>query len=453
MSWTISCKRLVSTLTPNESDGIGSRSEMNLGLHLAAPEDRSPLDSTDPRSIGTSEFDQLLRFRRDLHAHPELKFEEYRTSRKVIAFLEALNLPIRSGLAGTGVVATIFGRGRSATNPGKAIGLRADMDALPVKELNTFTHASVCDGVMHACGHDGHMAMLLGAAARLSMNRAFDGTVHLIFQPGEEGGAGARRMIEEGLFDEFPCEAVFALHNWPELPVGHMGVRVGSIMAAARRFEIRVSGRGGHAAQPHASIDPIPVACAIVSQLQLLVSRCIDPLEGAVLTVGKIEAGTSFNVIPETAVIQGTSRALSPEVSATMVRGIENIAVHTAAAHGAEVGVSIYDGYPATRNDHDAAMLMGRVMQFVVGVDRAHLDVKPSMAAEDFSFMLEHVPGAYGFIGNGADGAGLHSPAYDFNDGNLAIGPQFWEQLVMAWFDENAGERSPVRVGPEFAPG
>lgn len=396
-------------------------------------QDGRPLSPTDVLNLT-----RLIHLRHELHAYPELKFEENRTSARVVAFLEALGIPVRIGFAKTGVVASIHGKGRGPSNPGPTIGLRADMDALPILEENKFAHASACAGKMHACGHDGHMAMLLGAAELLARDPWFDGTVHLIFQPGEEGGAGAQKMIEEGLFDAFPCDAVFALHNWPDLPVGQMGVRAGPIMAAAKRFEIRVTGRGGHAAQPHLTIDPIPVACAIVEQLQLLVSRRTNPLDSAVLTVGRIDGGTSFNVIPETATIHGTCRTLGEHVANILHQGLERVAHHVAAAHEAKAEVTLHDGYPCTDNAPEAAVLMGRVMQEVVGTTNAHLDVPPAMTAEDFSFMLQKVPGAYGFIGNGpaqGRGIGLHSPTYDFNDSNLSIGPRFWALLVRRWFE------------------
>jgi hippurate hydrolase len=242
---------------------------------------------------------KLIQLRRDLHAHPELKFEETRTADQVAAWLQALGLPLHRGMGGTGVVATLRGAGPDAADPARAIGLRADMDALPVQEANAFAHASVHRGRMHACGHDGHTAMLLGGATLLAQRPDFNGTVHFIFQPGEEGGAGARRMMDDGLFERFPVQAVYALHNWPGLPAGQMGVRVGPIMASANRFEVRIRGKGGHAAQPHTTVDPIPIACAIVGQLQTLVSRAVDPLDSAVLTVAKIEAGTVENIIPE----------------------------------------------------------------------------------------------------------------------------------------------------------
>ena len=379
---------------------------------------------------------KLVAFRRDLHAHPELKFEESRTSGQVASWLEALGLPMHRGMGGTGVVATLRGTGPDADDPARAIGLRADMDALPVQEINDFKHASSYPGRMHACGHDGHTTMLLGGATLLAKNRDFNGTVHFIFQPGEEGGAGARLMMEDGLFDRFPMRAVFALHNWPALPAGQMGVRVGPIMASANRFEIRVRGKGGHAAQPHTTVDPVPVACAIVGELQKLVSRTIDPLDSAVLTVGKIESGTVENIIPNEAFIYGTCRALGPETLQNLVEGIERISTHIAQAHRASAEVIIKPGYPTTMNHPHEARFMAQVMGAVAGEGNAHDDVMPAMTSEDFGFMLEKVPGAYGFIGNGAGGkpgVNLHNAAYDFNDDILGLGAEFWDRLVRDW--------------------
>ncbi|MEP6790482.1 MAG: M20 aminoacylase family protein [Ramlibacter sp.] len=385
---------------------------------------------------------KLISFRRDLHAHPELKFEESRTSDQIAGYLGALGLAMQRGIGKTGVVATLRGKGLRAGDPGRAIGLRADMDALPVQEANTFGHISTHPGRMHACGHDGHTAMLLGAATLLSAKPDFDGTVHFIFQPGEEGGAGARLMMEEGLFDRFPVKAVFALHNWPALPAGQMGVRIGPIMASANRFEVRIRGQGGHAAQPHTTVDPIPIACAIVGQLQLLVSRTVDPLDSAVLTVGKIDSGTVENIIPDEAFIYGTCRTLRPDTLDALVQGVERIASHVAAAHNATAEVIIKPGYPCTVNHADEARFMAGVMADVVGPQNAHADVLPAMTAEDFGFMLEKMPGAYGFIGNGAGGkpgVNLHNAAYDFNDDILGLGATFWDRLVRQWFArENA---------------
>jgi amidohydrolase len=392
--------------------------------------------------VVTSDVDRLIAFRRDLHMHPELRYAESRTADKIAGYLAALDVPVVRGLGVTGVVASIHGRGRSAVNPGPAVGIRADMDALPLQECNRFEHASRYEGRMHACGHDGHTTMLLGAAELLAANRDFDGTVHLIFQPAEEGGAGARAMMDDGLFDKFPCQAVFALHNWPAFAQGQMGVRVGPIMAAARMFEIIVRGKGGHAALPHTTIDPIPVACFIVAQLQTLVSRGTDPLDSAVLTVGKIDAGTSPNIVPDEARILGTCRTLSDASQRFLIDGLHRISSHIAEAHFATAEVVMKSGgYPSTVNHRKEAVFMGEVMREMVGDDHAHTDVLPAMTAEDFGFMLKDVPGAYGWIGNGADnkpGVGLHNPGYDFNDHNLDLGSRFWDRLARRWFETQA---------------
>jgi amidohydrolase len=386
---------------------------------------------------------KLIQLRRDLHAHPELKFEENRTADRIAAYLGALGLPVHRGLGGTGVVATLRGNGPNAADPARALALRADMDALPVQEINAFGYASTSPGRMHACGHDGHTAMLLGGATLLAKRPDFDGTVHFIFQPGEEGGAGAQLMMKDGLFDKFPAKAVFALHNWPALPAGQMGVRVGPIMASANRFEIRVHGKGGHAAQPHTTVDPIPVACAIVGQLQTLVSRSVDPMDSAVLTVGKIESGTVENIIPNDAFIYGTCRTLGKETLNQLVEGIERISTHVAQAHRATAEVIIKPGYPTTVNHPGQARFMAQVMAAVVGDANAHADVLPAMTAEDFGFMLEQVPGSYGFIGNGAGGkpgVNLHNAAYDFNDDILGLGAGFWDRLARQWFEKEANK-------------
>ncbi|MES3001184.1 MAG: M20 aminoacylase family protein [Pseudomonadota bacterium] len=380
---------------------------------------------------------KLINFRHDLHTHPELKFEETRTSSQVAAWLQALGLPLHRGMGGTGVVATLRGNGPDADDPARAIGLRADMDALPVQEINSFGHASASPGLMHACGHDGHTTMLLGGATLLAKQPDFNGTVHFIFQPGEEGGAGARKMMEDGLFEQFPMKAVFALHNWPALPAGQMGVRIGPIMASAIRFEIRIRGKGGHAAQPHTTVDPIPIACTIVNELQKLVSRGVDPLDSAVLTVGKIESGTVENITPNEAFIYGTCRTLGEATLKQLIEGIERISTHIAQAHRASAEVIIKPGYPTTVNHPHEARFMAQVMGQMVGEANAHDDVLPAMTSEDFGFMLEKVPGAYGFIGNGKGGKpgiNLHNAAYDFNDDILGLGASFWDRMVRQWF-------------------
>lgn len=383
----------------------------------------------------------LIRFRRDLHENPELKFEEFRTSDQIANYLASLGMTVHRGLGKTGIVATLRGTGPRASDPTRAIALRADMDALPITEANSFDHISKNIGRMHACGHDGHTAMLLGGATLLNAKPDFDGTVHFIFQPGEEGGAGARVMIEEGLFEKFPVKACFALHNWPAMPAGKMGVRQGPIMAATNRFEIRILGKGGHAAQPHSTIDPIPVACALVTQLQTLVSRTVDPLDSAVLTIGKIEGGTVENIIPNEAVIYGTCRTLKTETHRHILQAMERMSEHVAAAHGAQAKMIIKPGYPSTVNHPDEATFMAQVMAETVGQKNTNPDVLPEMTAEDFSFMLEKVPGAYGFIGNGHGGfpgISLHNAAYDFNDDILGIGAEFWDRMVRRWFEKDA---------------
>ncbi|WP_034387206.1 M20 aminoacylase family protein [Comamonas composti] len=379
---------------------------------------------------------RLIAFRRDMHANPELCYEEHRTADQIAAYLQALGLPMVRGLGKTGIVATLRGRGPNADAPERSIGLRADIDALPMQEHNRFAHASQHAGRMHGCGHDGHTAMLLGAATLLTQQPDFDGTVHFIFQPAEEGGAGAKAMMEDGLFTRFPMRAVFALHNWPALPAGQMGVRAGPIMASANRFEIRVQGVGGHGAQPHTTIDPVPVACAIVSQLQLLVSRNLDPLDSAVITVGQVEAGSMENIIPSEAVIRGTCRTLKPQTRKLMHEGIERIANHVAQAHQARATVNMKPGYPSTVNHEMEALFMAEVMREVAGANMAHGDVLPAMTGEDFGFMLEAMPGCYGFIGNGpknGPGVNLHSSDYDFNDDVLGLGATFWDRLVRRW--------------------
>jgi amidohydrolase len=378
---------------------------------------------------------ELQQIRRDIHAHPELCFEERQTADLVAAKLAEWDIPVLRGLATTGVVGVLHGASRR-----RAIGLRADMDALPVQELNSFAHASRHDGKMHACGHDGHTAMLLGAAHYLAQHRDFDGTVYLIFQPAEEMGGGAQRMLDHGLFSLCPMDAVFGMHNWPGMPVGSFGVAPGPMMASSNEFEVRVKGRGAHAAQPHKGIDPIVAAIQIAQGWQTIISRSRNPLDAAVLSVTQIHAGSATNVIPDQALLVGTVRTYSSQVTDLIESRMRVIAQHTAAAFDAEVEFTFERLYPAVINHPDETALAARVMQSIVGADKVDANVEPSMAAEDFGFMLQQKPGCYVFIGNGeglhrdaGHGLGpcnLHNPSYDFNDALLPIGATYWARLV-----------------------
>jgi amidohydrolase len=378
---------------------------------------------------------ELQRIRRDIHAHPELCFEEKRTADVVARQLTEWGIPIVRGMGVTGVVG-IIKNGSSE----RAIGLRADMDALPMQEVNTFAHTSQHAGKMHACGHDGHTAMLLGAAHYLSTHRNFDGTVYVIFQPAEEGGGGARRMMDDGLFEKFPMEAVFGMHNWPGAPVGSFGVTAGPMMASSNEFEVTVKGRGSHAAQPHKSADPIMVAIQIAQSWQTIVSRNKNPLEPGVLSVTQIHAGSATNVIPDDAVLIGTVRTFSTELLDLMEARMRTIAEHTAAAFDAEVDFQFKRNYPPLINHAQETAFAVGVLQSIVGADKVDASVEPTMGAEDFAFMLQEKAGCYVFIGNGegthrsaGHGLGpcnLHNPSYDFNDELLPIGATYWVRLA-----------------------
>ena len=378
---------------------------------------------------------ELQAIRRDLHAHPELRFQEQRTADLVARTLAGWGVEVHRGLAGTGVVGLI----RSG-KPGRSIGLRADMDALPIQEASIFAHRSQFDGRMHACGHDGHTAMLLAAACHLAASRAFDGTVVLIFQPAEEGGAGADRMIREGLFDRFPCDAVFALHNWPGLAVGQFAVAPGPMLASTNEFNIGVTGRGGHAAMPHLTVDPVLVAVQIVQGLQGIVTRTRNPIDSAVLSVTMIHAGDATNVIPDVARIGGTVRTFDDAVTDLFERRIRQVADLTAQAHGAKATVDFQRTYPPTVNHPAQAEFAAGVADGIVGAANVVRNADPTLGAEDFSFMLRARPGAYLFIGNGdgvhrdaGHGAGpctLHNASYDFNDELIPIGGTFWIRLA-----------------------
>ena len=372
---------------------------------------------------------KVASFRRDIHAHPELAFDEHRTAGKVADRLEALGLSVERGVAKTGVVATI----KCGTSP-RIIALRADMDALPLNELNTFPHHSKHPGRMHACGHDGHTSMLLGAAEALQQLRHFDGTVVFIFQPAEEGEGGGRVMVEEGLFERYPAEMVFGLHNWPGMMAGHFGVVEGPVMAGTDRFEITITGRGGHAAMPHQAVDVIVAGTALVQSLQTLVSRTRDPLDPAVISVTRFNAGSADNVLPETAVLGGTVRALEPDVQSAMETGIGRMCTGLEAMYGVRVQLRYTRGYPPTINAVKATASALRAAQTVAGIAHVQTTLKPSMGAEDFAYMAQAVPGCYVWLGNGesADGGNcmLHSPHYDFNDQIIETGIRYWVTLV-----------------------
>lgn len=383
----------------------------------------------------------IREIRRDLHAHPELGFHEQRTAAVIAQHLERWGIRVTRGLSGTGLVGTIEGRG-----PGGSIGLRADMDALPLQESNTFAHRSKFPGRMHACGHDGHSAMLLGAARYLAQHRDFDGTVYLIFQPAEEGGAGARRMIEDGLFERFPCDAVFGMHNWPGMRVGQFGVRPGPMMASSNEFEIIVHGKGTHAALPHLGVDPVIVATHLVQAFQTIVSRNRKPIDAAVLSVTQIHVGDATNIIADSARIAGTVRTFSLDVLDMIESTMQRIVTTLPAAFDARAELRFHRSYPPTVNHAAEAEFAADVLDEVVGSDNVLRDIEPVMGAEDFSFMLLERPGAYIFIGNGdgmhrdqGHGLGpctLHNPSYDFNDELLPIGSTFWVHLVMRYLSE-----------------
>ena len=370
---------------------------------------------------------KLTAIRRDIHAHPELAFEEHRTAELVARHLEALGIETHRGVGGTGVVGVV--RGRRGL---RAIGLRADMDALPITERNEFAHKSTVQGCMHACGHDGHTTMLLGAAEALAARRDFDGTVYLIFQPAEEGEGGAPAMIADGLFERFPMEAVFGMHNWPGMEAGTFAIHSGPVMASADRFDIRFTGVGAHAAMPHLGVDPVVAGAAFVQAAQTLVSRVLDPIDAGVVSVTQFHAGEAYNVIPDRAELCGTVRTFSAEVRDRLERGLRQVAEGIAQSHGVEVDFQFRRGYPPTVNTAAEAALCAEAARVVAGAGRVFTDRRPSMGAEDFAYFLEEKPGAYVWIGNGPGEGGcmLHNPNYDFNDEVLPAGVAYWCALV-----------------------
>jgi len=371
--------------------------------------------------------DELTELRRDLHAHPEILYDVHRTAGVVAEKLKAFGCDeVVPGIGRTGVVGVIRGRSNGS---GKVLGLRADMDALPIEEATGLPYTSTVPGRMHACGHDGHTTMLLGAARYLAETRNFDGTVVLIFQPAEEGGAGAKAMIEDGLIDRWGIQEVYGIHNQPGLPVGSFALRPGPLMAASDRIYITLSGKGGHAAKPHNCIDTVLVGAHVITALQSIVARNIDPLESGVVSICMFHAGNAQNVIPETAVLTGTARSLQPHIRDLLEKRIVEVTRTTAAMFGATADVTYKRDYPVTRNHERETAFAAAVATDVAGAEKVDTATPPLMGGEDFSFLLEARPGAFMFIGNG-DSAGLHHPAYNFNDDAIPVGVSYWIRLV-----------------------
>jgi amidohydrolase len=371
---------------------------------------------------------ELTATRRDIHAHPELGFEEHRTSDLVAKALESWGIEVHRGIAGTGLVGVL----RNGTSK-RSIGFRADMDCLPMTETNDFAHRSTTPGKMHACGHDGHTTMLLGAARYLAETRNFDGTVNFIFQPAEEGGGGGRVMVEEGLFDRFPCDAVYGMHNSPELPLGEARIFAGPALAAADRIIIAVHGKGGHASRPQQCIDPVLVASHIVVATQSIVARSMDPIDTAVVSICQFHAGEASNVIPETAELRGTVRTFKPEVQDMIERRLGEVVRATAEAHGAKAELSYQRGYPPTVNHAEQAERAALAAAAVLGEQKVHRKPVPRMGAEDFSYMLQARPGCFIGIGQGDGGkhsVSLHNPRYDFNDDLIPLGSSLFARLA-----------------------
>ena len=374
-------------------------------------------------------------WRHAIHAHPETAFEEFATAELVAATLQASGITVHTGIAGTGVVGVL-----SAGTGGRSIGLRADMDALHIQELNEFAHRSQCEHRMHACGHDGHTAMLLGAAVHLASSRAFDGTVYLIFQPAEENEGGGRRMVEEGLFERFPMDAVYGLHNLPGLPVGQFSLSPGPALASFDTFEIKIRGKGGHAAMPHRAIDPIVIASQLIGALQTVVSRKLDPLEAGVVSVTSVHAGDTWNVIPDEAVLRGSVRAFSDDVQRLIEESIRSLAAGICATFGATAEVTYEYRYPKTFNWPEQTELARNVVTEAFGADGLLAAPRPLMASEDFSYMLRDKAGCFALLGNGLIGSGLHHPRYDFNDELLGWGATYWVRLVESLLSPSASD-------------
>ena len=370
---------------------------------------------------------EITEWRRDFHAHPELLYDVHRTASSVADKLKAFGCDeVVTGIGRTGVVGVIRGqKGKS----NKTIGLRADMDALPIEEATDLPYKSTVPGKMHACGHDGHTAMLLGAARYLAETRNFAGTAVIIFQPAEEGGAGGKAMVQDGLMERFGINEIYGMHNYPGMPVGEFGLRPGAIMAAADYVQIDIEGKGAHAARPHLGIDTVLVGAQIINALQSIVSRNVDPLEAAVVSICMFHAGSTDNVIPQTAQLRGTARSLIPSVQELLEKRVPEIAETTAKLYGAKATVKYRRGYPVLKNHAVQADFAASVAAQIAGADKVDTSLAPVMGAEDFSFMLNARPGAFIFVGNG-DSAGLHHPAYNFNDEVIPIGTSYWAKLV-----------------------
>jgi hippurate hydrolase len=373
-------------------------------------------------------LDDMTAWRHDFHRHPELGFEEQRTSARVAELLSEWGIETHTGIGGTGVVGVL----RRGEGP-RCIGLRADMDALAIAERNSFAHASVHEGTMHACGHDGHTAMLLGAARHLAGEGDFDGTVVFIFQPAEEHGKGARAMLDDGLFERFDVRDVYAMHNYPTLPAGHFVAKTGPVMASEDNFEIVIEGRGHHAAMPHAGVDPIVIASQVVLALQTIVSRSANPVDDAVISVTEFVSDGTVNVVPDSVTLRGDTRSFTPEVQAMIERRMREVAEGICAAHGAACRFSYVKVFEPTINTPAETAIAARVARAVVGDDRVDTEAPPIMGSEDFAFMLQARPGCYLLLGNGGEGphaCSVHNASYDFNDAILGIGADFWVRLV-----------------------
>jgi amidohydrolase len=370
--------------------------------------------------------DEITEWRRDLHAHPELQYDVHRTAGSVSERLKSFGCDdVVAGIGRTGVVGVIRGRKLGA----KVIGMRADMDALPIEEATTVAYKSTVPGKMHACGHDGHTAMLLGAAKYLAETRNFAGTAVVIFQPAEEGGAGARAMMDDGLFDRFGIEEVFGMHNYPGMPIGQFAIRSGPMMASTDTIGIDLEGVGGHAAWPHFGVDTVLVGAQIINQLQSIVARNVDPLQAAVISICTFQAGHADNVIPQQAKLRGTARALSPKVRDLLQKRVREVVEGTARAYGAKAELTYTTGYPVLVNEEHKTAFAAGVAREVAGKDKVNTDCAPLMGAEDFAFMLQERPGAFIYIGNG-NSAQLHNPAYDFNDEAIPVGTSYWVRLA-----------------------